>query len=281
MLFYIKDNNSPVLNNISLKQLNNYTQLIFNQVKYTYLSGSFSAENQDTVNSLVNKCDYNYLLPVDISYSSDKDPEISYDFTLKTNSLNIDKASSDDLNFDGFALLGIPYKSIPADNNGLVEQQAPTILAFIYFEDENQKLQILNNQPDVAAMTVELHITLGEPINLGSIEEYVDTNDNPVDDNIQTRNLVGLRQVNDGLTNATQNTNSNGTDSNVLISNMNTDLTTAYDSFAKLNIMTDAVNDLTSAVPQIMLAQTMSASEEKIWFLPCFRSFTIRLTASK
>ena len=265
LLNAIKDNNSPALNNISLKQLNNYTQLIFNQVKYTYLSGSFSAENQDTVNALVNKCDYNYLLPVDISYTRGEKPEISYDFTLKTNSLNIDKASSDDLNFDGFALLGIPYKSIPADNNGLVEQQAPTILAFIYFEDEDQKLQILNNQPDVAAMTVELHITLGEPINLGAIEEYVDTNDNPVDDNIQTRNLVGLRQVNDGLTNATQNTNSNGTDSNVLISNMNTDLTTAYDSFAKLNIMTDAVNDLTSAVPQIMLAQTMSASEEKIW----------------
>ena len=262
----IKDNNTSVLNNITLKQLNTYTQLIFQNIKYTFEGGSYSSDQQDVINNTVNKCDLSKLLPIDISYERNAEQTyFSYDLTLKTDSLDIDKATSDDMNFDGFALLGIPFKSTLQDDTALVEQQAPTILVYIYFEDENEKLQILNNQPDVAAMTVALHITLENEIYLDAIDSYVHTNGNVVEDNIVQRNLVGLRQVNDGLTNTTMNTNSNGTDSNVLISNMNTDLTTAYDSFAKLNIMTEAVNDLSNAVPQIMLAQTNSGVNEKVW----------------
>lgn len=262
----IKAENYIAINNITLKQLNDYTQLIFGNIKYEYNGdNTYTPSKTDDVNKSINNA-INYL-NVEISYERKSEEDyISYDFTLKTDTLNIEKTDYDDLNFDGFAILGIPYKQNSTDlYDNFIEAQSPTVLAIIYFEDENEKLQILHNQPDVAAMTVELHISLEDEIYLGAIGEYVDTMGNPVENNIATRNLVGLRQVNDGLTNQNMNTDSIGTDANVFLSNMNTDTTTAYDSFAKLNIMTEVVNDLTSAVPQIMLAQTTSGVFEKSW----------------
>lgn len=262
----IKNDNIAAINNISLKQLNTYTQLIFRNVKYEYSNNTYTPVNTSDVDKAINDC-INYL-GVEISYDNQSEENyFSYDFTLRTDSLNIDKNEYDDLNFDGFALLGIPYKSSSEETtiNGLIEPQTPAVLAIIYFKDDTEKLQIVHNQPDVAAMTVELHISLEDEIYLGAISEYVDTMGNPVENNIATRNLVGLRQVNDGQNNRNSNVVSHGSDANVFITNMSTDTTTAYDSFAKLNIMTEAVNDLSEAVPQIMLAQTTSGVSEKIW----------------
>lgn len=261
----IKAENFDAIDNLSLKQLNYYTQLIFGTVKYSYDGSTYTPDNTEDVEDAIKnptKC-----LPIDISYERNSDETyFSYDFTLKTNSLNIDSSTGADFNFDGFALLGIPYKSTINDRiEGLIEPQTPTVLAIIYFENDNEKLQILYNQSDIVAMTVELHISLKDEIYLGAIKEYVDTNGNPVENNIATRNLVGLRKVNDGLNNRDSDTDSIGSDTNVLISKLDTDTTTAYDSFAKLNIMTEAVNDLSAAVPQIMLAQTQSGNSEKVW----------------
>jgi hypothetical protein len=262
----IKAEDLIAINNITLKQLNEYTQLIFGNIKYEYIGdNTYTPSKTDDVNKSINNAK-NYL-PIEISYERKSDEDyISYDFTLKTDTLNIEKTDYDDLNFDGFALLGIPYKQNSDDfNDNFIEEQTPTVLAIIYFEDDTEKLQILHNQSDVAAMTVELHISLEDEIYLGAIKEYVDTMGNPVENNIATRNFVGLRQVNDGQNNRNSNVVSHGSDANLFISNMSTDTTTAYDSFAKLNIMTEAVNDLTSAIPQIMLAQTTSGVFEKSW----------------
>lgn len=261
----IKSDNIELIENITLKQLNNYTQLIFGNISYTYIGGTFTPVSSEAVDEAIKnptKC-----LPVDISYERESDEDyFSYNFTLTTSAVNIEANENDDFNFDGFALLGIPYKSTNVEHTQeFIEKQTPTILAIIYFEDDGEKLQILHNQPDVAAMSVEIHITLEDEICLDSISEYVDSNGNGVENNIATRNLVGLRQVNDGLTNRDSTTDGEGTDANVFISNMDTDTTTAYDSYAKLNIMTEATNDLTAAVPQIMLAQTTSGNYEKTW----------------
>ena len=87
----IKAENYIAINNITLKQLNDYTQLIFGNIKYEYNGdNTYTPSKTDDVNKSINTAQ-NYL-QVEISYERKSEEDyISYDFTLKTDTLNIEK----------------------------------------------------------------------------------------------------------------------------------------------------------------------------------------------
>lgn len=195
------------LKNLSLKQLKNYTTLIFSTVSYT-MEGSIYVPNDY---SAYNKAleDANNLIPIQIAYGNNENINVddeglqeitytkymSYDLLLKTNSLPINSLS--DMNFDGFAILGLPFKSLSSDTstNINIEQDFATI-AIVYFP--NEKLQVLKNQSKNVAMNVEMHVFLDEPYNLSGLG-YID-NKGLVPKNTM-RFINGLHLTNDGLHN--------------------------------------------------------------------------------
>ena len=153
--------------------------------------------------------DANNLIPIQIAYGNNENINVdneglqettytkymSYDLLLKTNSLPINSLS--DMNFDGFAILGLPFKSLSSDTstNINIEQDFATI-AIVYFP--NEKLQILKNQSKNVAMNVEMHVFLDEPYNLSGLG-YID-NKGLVPKNTM-RFINGLHLTNDGLHN--------------------------------------------------------------------------------
>lgn len=258
------DNSDTVLNNLTLKQLSNYTQLVFKDIPYNYEGGIYTPQNYDEYNSSLEN--NKNLIDIKIAYENDdNDDYFSYNFTLVNTTLNVDRNSSEDMNFDGFVLLGLPYKSTPEEQNieGITEQQTAAVLAVVYFPKDEEKLQVLYNQPSTVAFNVELHIHLAEELNLTDELEYVDSMDRPIEgEGIQLRDAIGLNKVNDANNNRNGDTETVGSDKELLISNVETP--DSYDSFTKLNIMTETHDELSANVPQIMLAQTTSGTT-KTW----------------
>jgi len=196
-----------ILKNLTLKQLKNYTTLIFSTIPYTmegsiYVPNDYPAYNRALENA-------NNLIPIQIAYGNKEDISVdeeglqettytkymSYDLLLKTNSLPINRVS--DMNFDGFAILGLPFKSLASDTftNINIEQDFATI-AIVYFP--NEKLQVLKNQSKNVAMNVEMHVFLDEPFNLKNLE-YI--NDKGLEPKNPIRFINGLHFTNDGLHN--------------------------------------------------------------------------------
>ena len=265
LLNALRFENETFLNNLSFKQLESYTQLIFTDIGYTYEAGVYTPKNYNLYNDAL--VTHNYLLDVGISYEGEEgENSFSYNISLKTNSLNIDNNSSDDLNFDGIALIGVPYKpeSFEYGLNGMIEEQTNTVLAIVYFKNDTEKLQIVHNQPSTVEFNTVINITLKDQIDLSKIKTtYVDSLNRPIEDkNVQMRNTLGLTKVNDGQTNVDNNRAAVGTINDLVISNL--EMPVSYDSFSKLNIMTETNDEVSATVPQITLAQTTTGTN-KTW----------------
>lgn len=196
-----------ILKNLTLKQLKNYTTLIFSTISYTMEGSIYVPNDYSSYNKALE--DANNLIPIQIAYGNKEDISVddeglqettytkymSYDLLLKTNSLPINRVS--DMNFDGFAILGLPFKSLSSDTYTKIniEQDFATI-AIVYFP--NEKLQVLKNQSKNVAMNVEMHVFLDEPFNLKNLE-YI--NDEGLEPKNPIRFINGLHLTNDGLHN--------------------------------------------------------------------------------
>lgn len=260
------DNKETVLNNLTFKQLEKITQLIFTNIGYSYDSGTYTPIDYEAYNKTI--ISHINLLNVGITYEGKEETSsFSYNISLKTNSLNIDNNSSEDLNFDGIALIGLPYKQELLDSaSDILEEQTNTVLAIVYFKNDNEKLQILYNQPATVEFNTIINIKINEQIDLSPFDvNYVDSLNRPIEDpNVNLRNVLGLTKTNDAQTNRDapyENPNA-GTINNLLLSNI--EMPNSYDSFAKLNIMTKANYNISAATPQIMLAQTTTGAN-KTW----------------
>jgi hypothetical protein len=266
LLNALTDNKETVLNNLTFKQLEKITQLIFTNIGYSYDSGTYTPIDYKAYNKTI--ISHINLLDVGVTYEGKEETNsFSYNISLKTNSLNIDNNSSEDLNFDGIALIGLPYKQELLDTtSNILEEQTNTVLAIVYFKNDNEKLQILYNQPATVEFNTIINIKINEQIDLSPFDvNYVDSLNRPIEDtNVNLRNVLGLTKTNDAQTNRDapyENPNA-GTINNLLLSNI--EMPNSYDSFAKLNIMTKANYNISAATPQIMLAQTTTGAN-KTW----------------
>lgn len=189
-----------ILNNITLEQLQNYTTLVFKQVPYKMEGGLITPTNFDWYKNALESS--SNLFPVQLAYGTEtKQIEgqdvtkkfLSYDFVLDPASVNIERIG--DLNFDGFAILGLPYKPIASEVfSYIAKPQKFSILAFVYFPQDDQKFQILYTQPKNVAMNYEIHFYV-EPHELKGLS-YI-TNKGLEPKNPQ-RFLFGLHKTNDG-----------------------------------------------------------------------------------
>lgn len=185
--------NYSYLKNITLQQLKNYTTLIYKNIPYKMEGGIITPQDYEGYNQALNSW-YN-LIPVQLSYSEDEhnDKYLSYDLVLDPAIVNIERIG--DLNFDGFAILGLPYKIMNTEYfTPIQKQQNFCILAFVYFPSDNQKFQILYNQPKNVAMNYEIHFYC-DTNELGKLT-YKTYEDLPAKN--PKRFLFGIHMTNDG-----------------------------------------------------------------------------------
>ena len=199
--------NYSMLKNLTLKQLKNYTTLIYKNISYTMEGSVFIPDDTNEYSNALNNP--NNLIPIQLAYGNrpnvveDEDgfeettytKYMSYDLVLQTNLLSITKAKMSDMNFDGYAILGLPFKTLsPEHSLKIIQPQDYAIIAIVYFPEN--KLQILHNQSSNVAMNVEMHVYMDEPINLTGLK-YVNGKGlapkNPI------RFINGLHLTNDGL----------------------------------------------------------------------------------
>lgn len=192
-----KDNGNYALKNLTLEQLKNYTTLIYRNISYSLEGDVYIPEDFDLYNEALDN--YNNLLPIQLAYGTNKDNEkyISYDFVLSTNLLTINRVS--DMNFDGLALVGLPYKQLAQEDKiPIIESQELCLFALIYFPKDTEKLQILHNQAKDVAFNVEMQIDMGDPIQIDKLEFITNKGLQP---KRPERFLFGIHLTNDGLHN--------------------------------------------------------------------------------
>lgn len=199
--------NNSFLKNLTLKQLKNYTTLIYKNISYTMEGSVFIPDDTNEYNNALNNP--NNLIPIQLAYGNRPNVEVdedgfeettytkymSYDLVLQTNLLSVTRAKMSDMNFDGYAILGLPFKTLsPEHTLNIIQPQDYAIIAIVYFPEN--KLQVLHNQSSNVAMNVEMHVYMDEPINLTGLK-YVNgkglASKNPI------RFINGLHLTNDGL----------------------------------------------------------------------------------
>lgn len=201
-----KDNDFSILRNITLEQLKKYTTLIYNKIPYNYEGSIFIPTDYNLYNSALDNL--NNLLPLQISYNNIKDTNefeeifvkdktLSYNLILQPSTLNISHLS--DMSFDGLAILGRPFKPIITESNlPIIQKQELSVLALVYFPDENEKIQILMNQPNNVAFNINMEFKTDKPIHLDGLKFLTF-------ERLEHKNpkkfLFGLHLANDGLNN--------------------------------------------------------------------------------
>lgn len=155
------------LNTITWKTLQANTQVIFKNVQYEY-RGGYYVPNETQYNKAITNVLSN-LIQVQEAFSTTKGENeqggidtlhyVSYDVIIKKNTLNLLNLENIDFEFDGLALIGIPYKNDITDiYHPLFDYQDYSIVAISYFPDE--KIKVLHNQNNKLSFNVELHLYL-------------------------------------------------------------------------------------------------------------------------
>ena len=151
------------LNTITWKTLKANTQVIFKNVQYEYMGGYYVPNEEQYNNATQNVSN---LIPVQEAFSSSKGENetlhyVSYDVIIKKNTLNLLNLENIDYEFDGLALIGVPFKNDIVDlDNPIIDSQDFFILSLAYFPDE--KIKVLHNQNNKLAFNIELHLHLNE-----------------------------------------------------------------------------------------------------------------------
>lgn len=193
------------LNTITWKTLQANTQVIFKNVQYEYRGGYYVPDETQYTNATNNVL--SHLIQVQEAFSTTKNMDgspihyVSYDVIIKNNTLNLLNLENIDFEFDGLALIGVPYKNDITDlYHPLIDYQDYSIVAISYFPDE--KIKVLHNQNKKLAFNVELHLYLNDDKDF----ELVKWNDEHTEyeDDEESRDLYHcLHFVNDGTSNKT------------------------------------------------------------------------------
>ena len=151
------------LNTITWKTLQSNTQVIFKNVQYEFRGGYYVPDETQYTNATNNVIPH--LIQVQEAFSTTKNMDgdpvhyVSYDVIIKKNTLNLLNLENIDFEFDGLALIGVPYKNDITDlNHPLIDNQDYSIVAISYFPDE--KIKVLHNQNKKLAFNIELHLYL-------------------------------------------------------------------------------------------------------------------------
>lgn len=203
--------NNNTLEAISWKFLQEKTQIIFKDVQYDYVNGLYIPDENQYNEAIDNPI--SYLLPTLISYSKNpytpddnaNDEEekydygyISYDVMIRANSVSIFNQTNADMAFDGIALLAVPYKIEDIDlMHPLLDNQDLICAVLEYFpdlEDQGEKIWILHDQNKKLVFNSELHLNIGDDIEL--------INNNPYEYGYEGLQ-EGLHIINNGTSNKT------------------------------------------------------------------------------
>ncbi len=194
------------LNTITWKTLQANTQVIFKNVQYEYMGGYYVPNEEQYNNATKNVSN---LIPVQEAFSSAKGENetlhyVSYDVIIKKNTLNLLNLENIDYEFDGLALIGVPFKNDIVDlDNPIIDSQDFFILSLAYFPDE--KIKVLHNQNNKLAFNIELHLHLNEDKGIVFVKYDEETQEYIVDEHDEERKKLYhcLHFVNDGTSNKT------------------------------------------------------------------------------
>jgi len=193
------------LHTITWKTLQENTQVIFKNVQYEYRGGYYVPDETQYTNASNNVL--SHLIQVQEAFSTTKNMDgapihyVSYDVIIKKNTLNLLNLENIDFEFDGLALIGVPYKNDITDlYHPLIDYQDYSIVAISYFPDE--KIKVLHNQNKKLAFNVELHLYLNDDKGIELVKWDEETQKYVPDE--EAKDLYHcLHFVNDGTSNKT------------------------------------------------------------------------------
>ncbi len=193
------------LHTITWKTLQANTQVIFKNVQYEYRGGYYVPDETQYTNASNNVL--SHLIQVQEAFSTTKNMDgapihyVSYDVIIKKNTLNLLNLENIDFEFDGLALIGVPYKNDITDlYHPLIDYQDYSIVAISYFPDE--KIKVLHNQNKKLAFNVELHLYLNDDKGIELVKLDEETQKYVPDE--EAKDLYHcLHFVNDGTSNKT------------------------------------------------------------------------------
>ncbi|MBO7526296.1 MAG: hypothetical protein J6T74_00185 [Clostridia bacterium] len=193
------------LHTITWKTLQANTQVIFKNVQYEYRGGYYVPNETQYTNASNNVL--SHLIQVQEAFSTTKNMDgspihyVSYDVIIKKNTLNLLNLENIDFEFDGLALIGVPYKNDITDlYHPLIDYQDYSIVAISYFPDE--KIKVLHNQNKKLAFNVELHLYLQKDKGIELVKWDEETQKYVPDE--EAKDLYHcLHFVNDGTSNKT------------------------------------------------------------------------------
>lgn len=194
------------LHTITWKTLQANTQVIFKNVQYEYRSGYYVPDETQYTNATNNVL--SHLIQVQEAFSTTKNMDgdpvhyVSYDVIIQKNTLNLLNLENIDFEFDGLALIGVPYKNDITDlNHPLIDNQDYSIVAISYFPDE--KIKVLHNQNKKLAFNVELHLYLNDDKGI-ELVKWDEETQKYVPEEDEVKDLYHcLHFVNDGTSNKT------------------------------------------------------------------------------
>lgn len=254
------ENSSNFLHKITYKKLIENTIPIFKSTTYpyTYKNNTFINSNlskilENPLNSLFDvKCTYKK----DNFNSNERYTKYNCEIGIKDNFVyNVDNTKCE---FDGIAILAIPYKPQDIHTDLIFENQEPVIFALEYFPTD--KIYLLPNQEKLLKYNVELQLNLNDEIeDLSNVDIFYSDGETPAHSYTSDYcDIAGLHLVNDGSQNTTlSGINTLGGVDKLFISTLSDSI--EYEPMAKLNIMTDT----SSNVPQILLGLSTTGDLHK------------------
>lgn len=205
-------------------------------------------------------CDKSYFDDSDESENANAGTYTSYDCILDRGLVDVTNITGDQT-FDGIMLIARPYKNESQDDGlDIIDPQKPVLFAVQYFAGD--KLMILKNQKDRLVMNIEMHVSYASDANgsdvICDVQAFMPENYN------ESGLVQGMHIANDATTNMLSDCESYETTNKLFISSISTDNSMQYDTFAKLNIMSQANSATDKSTPQLMFSLA-NDNDSKSW----------------
>lgn len=256
------------LYDLTLDDVKKNLNVIFKGVTYSY-DQNLHRPSQAQYDAAWNDVE-NHLFPVQHAYNYDgsyftddansEKTYVSYDAIINRKLIDVVNVTGDQT-FDGILFIARPYKNEAQDDGlNIIDPQKPVLFAIQYFA--NDKLMILKDQKDRLVMNVELHVGYA-----------TDADGNDISCDVQTMMpegynddgcVQGLHLADDATTNTLNDCASCETTNKLFISTIPTEESKSYDTFTKLNIMSQAKNNIRESVPQLMFSLAKD-NDSKSW----------------
>lgn len=246
------------LREFTLDDVKKNLNVIFKNVTYTY-NENMHIPNQAQYDKAWANVEQ-YIFPIQHAYkyisndaeeNTNNNTYISYDVIINSKSIDVTDVSSDQT-FDGIVFIAKPYKTEPQDDGlDILDPQKPVLFAIQYFPVD--KIMILKDQKERLVMNIELHISYA--CNENGEDIIVNVSDIMPDDYNTKGRVQGLHLANDSLTNTvTTDAETYETTNKLFMANTPDGSDDPYDTFAKLNIMSQAKSNVSESVPQLMFS---------------------------